>query len=39
MVWKGTKEVGFGIAGDIVVAFYYPPGNQSGQWEQNVQKP
>ncbi len=41
MVWKGTKEVGFGLAKGkrgqyIVVANYYPAGNTPKEYEQNV---
>ena len=42
LVWKDTKEVGFGVAnrGNIyyVVANYYPPGNFLGQYHKNVLK-
>ena len=40
MVWKDTKEVGFGIANKgnkcFVVANYYPPGNFLGLYNKNV---
>jgi len=41
LVWKGTKEVGFGLAkgsqGEILtVAYYYPAGNTKGDFEKNV---
>jgi glioma pathogenesis-related protein 2 len=41
MVWKGTKEVGFGLAKGkrgqyIVVANYFPAGNTPKEFEQNV---
>lgn len=36
LVWKASKEVGFGYAGGIVVANYYPGGNLMGSWEKNV---
>ena len=43
IVWKDTKEVGFGIANRgntyYVVANYYPPGNFLGQYSKNVFKP
>lgn len=42
IIWKDTKEVGFGVAnrGNIyyVVANYYPPGNFLGQYNKNVLK-
>ena len=42
IIWKDTKEVGFGVAnrGNIyyVVANYYPPGNFLGQYSKNVLK-
>ena len=40
MIWKDTKEVGFGIANKgnrcFVVANYYPPGNFLGLYDKNV---
>lgn len=43
IVWKDTKEVGFGMANRgntyYVVANYYPPGNFLGQFSKNVLKP
>ena len=41
VVWKDTKEVGFGVAkaksGSIYsVGNYYPPGNYQGQFDTNV---
>ena len=43
IIWKDTKEVGFGVANRgntyYVVANYYPPGNFLGQYEKNVFKP
>jgi len=45
IVWKGSEEVGFGLAtskdGDCVyvVANYNPPGNVMGQYKQNVHPP
>ena len=42
IIWKDTKEVGFGIANRgntyYVVANYYPPGNFLGQYSKNVLK-
>ena len=42
VVWKGTEEVGFGVANKgsryFVVANYYPPGNFIGQYSNNVFK-
>ena len=43
MVWKETREVGFGIARNdkgwyYVVANYYPIGNQVDQYSRNVLK-
>ena len=42
MVWKDTKEVGFGVANKgntyFVVANYYPPGNFLGQYNKNIFK-
>lgn len=44
VVWKATKEVGFGLAkaknGSIyVVANYYPPGNYLNKFSENVKRP
>ena len=43
IIWKDTKEVGFGVANRgntyYVVANYYPPGNFLGQYGKNVLKP
>ena len=40
MIWKGTKEIGFGYIakGDTfyAVAFYYPPGNTLGEFKENI---
>ena len=40
LIWKATTDVGFGVAykGDLyyVVANYYPPGNFTGKFSQNV---
>ena len=40
IIWKDTKEVGFGIANKgnkyFIVANYYPPGNFLGQYIANV---
>ena len=41
MIWKSTKEVGFGNKLDdkgnfYVVANFYPCGNIKGQYQQNV---
>ena len=42
IIWKDTKEVGFGVANRgntyYVVANYYPPGNFLGQYHKNVLK-
>ena len=42
IIWKNTKEVGFGVANRgktyYVVANYYPPGNFLGQYHKNVFK-
>ena len=42
VVWKGTEEVGFGVANKgntyFVVANYYPPGNFAGEFANNVFK-
>ena len=44
LVWKGSKEVGFGFSKSksgytYVVANYFPAGNFSGQFRANVLKP
>lgn len=44
LVWKGTREVGFGVAkandgSFYAVANYYPAGNFIGRFIQNVPKP
>jgi len=43
VVWKNTKQVGFGYAknGDfsIVVAHYSPAGNFQGDFKKNVLRP
>jgi len=36
VVWKDTKEVGFGYADSYVCARYAPPGNYAGRFEENV---
>ena len=42
LVWKNTKEVGFGISSNNdsfnVVAYYYPAGNVLGEFQNNVFK-
>ena len=42
IIWKDTKEVGFGVANRgntyYVVANYYPPGNFLGQYSKNILK-
>ena len=42
LIWKGTEEVGFGIANKgkkyYAVVNYYPPGNFLGQFANNVFK-
>ena len=42
LVWKGTEEVGFGVANMglyyFVVANYYPAGNAIGEFANNVFK-
>ena len=44
MIWKKTKEVGFGIAFSkksgkyYAVANYYPTGNSLGEYKDNVEK-
>lgn len=42
VIWKDTKEVGFGVANKgntyYVVANYYPPGNIKGNFANNVLK-
>lgn len=44
VVWKGTKEVGIGIASDgknqcIVVGSYRPAGNMMGDFSDHVPPP
>ncbi|ODN01266.1 Golgi-associated plant pathogenesis-related protein 1 [Orchesella cincta] len=43
MVWKNSRELGFGIAraGNmaVAVALYYPAGNYIGQFGTNVRRP
>ena len=44
MIWKGTKELGFGFVKNkkdkdkifYAVALYYPPGNILGEYKENV---
>jgi LysM repeat protein len=36
LVWKGTTQAGFGIAGNYAVALYFPAGNIEGSFQQNV---
>ena len=40
MIWKETKEIGFGLKekGDTfyIVVFYYPPGNTFGEFKNNI---
>ena len=40
MIWKGSKEVGFGFKNRgknyYGVAFYYPPGNTLGEYKDNI---
>ena len=36
VVWKGTKKVGFGYAGNYVVGRYEPSGNMMGDFETMV---
>ena len=36
VVWKSTKKVGFGIAGNYVVGRYEPSGNMLGDFETMV---
>ena len=42
LIWKGTEEVGFGVANRgklyFVVANYYPAGNILGEFSTNVLK-
>ncbi len=43
MIWKDTKEFGFGFCFDdesnfCAVALYYPPGNILGEFSKNIQK-
>ena len=42
LIWKNSKEVGFGIAKSksgkyYSVANYYPAGNSLGEYKENVQ--
>lgn len=44
VVWKGSKEIGCGVAksrrgGTYVVCNYNPPGNYQGRFPENVAKP
>ena len=42
IVWKETKEIGFGSAGEnnfCLVVFYYPAGNILGKFTENVENP
>ena len=41
LIWKNTKEVGFGLTNDeegnfYVLAYYFPKGNIKGQYKNNV---
>jgi hypothetical protein len=41
LIWKNTKEVGFGYSNDdkgnfYVVAYYFPCGNIKGEYKNNV---
>ena len=40
MIWKETKEIGFGMYKKngvyYAVVFYYPPGNTLGEYQENV---
>jgi len=41
LIWKNTKEVGFGFTNDdkgnfYVVAYYFPSGNIKGEYKKNV---
>lgn len=38
MIWKDTKTVGFGVAGNWLVARWCDAGNVEGSFEQNVLK-
>ena len=43
LIWKDTKEVGFGFTNDdkgnfYVVAYYFPCGNIKGEYKKNVLK-
>ena len=43
MIWKGTKEVGFGYSKlynnkSIFLVYYYPAGNEIGKFKENVLK-
>jgi len=43
VVWKGTQELGLGMATKsgrtVIVATYNPPGNYIGEYTKNVMKP
>ena len=43
IVWKNTKEMGFGLVDEknkfCLVVFYYPPGNIFGKFTDNVEYP
>ena len=39
IVWKESKEAGFGYSGGYVVANYYPAGNMMGSFSANVLQP
>ena len=43
MIWKETKEIGFGFNKNkgtyYVVVYYYPPGNTLGEFQENVTFP
>jgi uncharacterized protein YkwD len=44
LVWKGSREVGFGLARDnygkfFAVAHYFPAGNYAGEFKKNVSRP
>ncbi|XP_060579495.1 Golgi-associated plant pathogenesis-related protein 1-like [Ruditapes philippinarum] len=36
IVWKGSKKIGVGVAGPVVVINYDPAGNYIGQFKDNV---
>ena len=41
LLWKGTREFGFGVAKGkhhelVAVAYYYPAGNVTGEFEKNI---